>query len=899
MSILYNKIYLLAAATALSLSLSSFSSAYADDNEVEEKEEIEEIVVTGSRFKKNNYETASPVVVITQEDIQKIGASTVFEVLLKLPEVGSFFGSDRVKSFTQGYFLGSDAAIGAQSVSLRGLGSNATLILVNGKKIAKYGLLENRQTTITSLDAIALDSIERIEVLKAGASSIYGSDAMAGVINIILRKDYEGKMLIANFGISTMGDYEKYRLSYTQGFSGIGGGDNNLTISGNFSLIPSIKGVKRGRSSMVHNDAPGTLSKVSRDPVTRKYVWSYKPLDANNCDEISDKNKCLRDINNKIYSRQKRESIGLNLSFNHSFEGDLEFFSDLSISHRKTNGIYRAEIAWIKNYKNTGYELATSFVDVGSRSNNTIATSYDFALGFKGDNLLDMFRWEVYLKHSESHVNVKSKNFILEAPYKTLLAEGKLDFSKRGGMDKSIVDQLRAPELTRKGKGTRSDFEAFISADSFNFFGIDASFLLGGNFNRQSQKDTPDPFLKQEIQNNGSNNGKTPVMGIVHQGNYEARSRKSGALFGEFHLPLTERLETSISYRYDIDDIFDSHLSPAANFRWKMDEHGVVSIRGGYSTGFRAPSLGQFGVPTYISPRKRGVRVEDYAKFPCADKTKGGLIPWGPKYKYCFVTVINKDNPDIKPETSKSYNLGVILNPSEGFFASIDWFHIKRKNEIKKLQDPTILEFYPEWLVKNEQGEITGMHNYYGNIGYTINEGVDFTIKYSFSLEDVGRFEIRTQASRLINTEENIFGKRGGSEYSAGFSGKPLWRGNVQVNWSKDDWAASLTYYYRGKYKWKSWKDNDRSFYCDLEALNKKAKEWQTYTRCDIKSFSTVNLNLRYTGLEGVKLILNINNLFDSVEDRRYMEDRRFKGNDLAFQKTIGRYVKLTAQWRF
>ncbi len=893
MSILYKKVYLLAAATALSLSLSSFSSAYADENEVEEKEEIEEIVVTGSRFLKNNYDTASPVVVITSEDIQKIGASSVFEVLLKLPEIGSSFDSDRVKSFTQGDYLGSRAAVGAQSVSLRNLGSNATLILVNGKKIAKYGLLENHQTVITSLDGIALDSIERIEILKAGASSIYGSDAMAGVINIILRKDYEGRMLTANFGISTMGDYEDYRLSYMQGFAAIGGGDNNLTISANYSLTPSIKGMKRGRSSLVYNDVPGTLSKAFRDPVTRKLAWLNKPLNPNACDEISKKNKCMRDINNEIYSRQKRETIGLNLNFTHSFAEDLELFSNLSISHRKTNGIYRSQLVGIGNYNNTGYDLTTSFADVGPRSNKTLATSYNFTLGFKGDDLLDMFRWETHLKHSESHVNVKSKNFILEGAYDTLLAEGKLDFTKRGAMDKSIVDQLRAPELTRKGLGTRSEFEAFISADSFDFFGLDASFLLGTNFHGRSQKDTPDDFLMQGIENGGRTNPRTLVMGVIDQGNYEKRSRKSGALFGEFHLPLAERFEVSLSYRYDMDDIFGSHFSPAATFRWKMDEHGIVSVRGGYSTGFRAPALGEFGLPTYINPRKIILRVKDYTKLPCADKTRGGLVPIGELFMWCFVTAITKDNPDVKPETSKAYNFGVILKPSEGFSASIDWHRIKRRNEIRRISSANILEYFPEWLIRNKKNEITSMYNYFGNIGFTVNEGVDFTLKYSLSLEEIGHFELRTRASRLINVEENVLGLQGGSKYRAGFSGRPLWRGNVQFNWSKDDWAASLIYYYSGTYKWTSWENRDRNYYCDLEALNKKARLDRKYTRCNVKSSSRVNLNLRYTGFDGVKLILNVSNLFDSIADRRYME-RHEKP-----RKSIGRYVRLTAQWRF
>ena len=165
--------------------------------------------VTGSNIKRVDTEGPAPVAIITREDIERRGATTVSELLRSLPSQGGFTFDDQ---FTNGF------APGTSGVGLRNLGQNATLILVNGRRVANYGFAQNIDLAFVDINSIPVGAIERIEVLKDGASAIYGSDAIAGVINFILRKDFKGVEAAASYGVTEDGDGDETRASVVAGF---------------------------------------------------------------------------------------------------------------------------------------------------------------------------------------------------------------------------------------------------------------------------------------------------------------------------------------------------------------------------------------------------------------------------------------------------------------------------------------------------------------------------------------------------------------------------------------------------------------------------------------------------------------------------------------------------------
>jgi iron complex outermembrane receptor protein len=166
------------------------------------------VEVTGTRIKRTDAQTSSPVEVITREDIVLSGKRTLSDVVrgLSADNNGSI-GLGNVSGF----------AMGSSGVALRGLAVNATLVLINGRRMVSYGLADDGQRTFVNLSDVPLDIVERVEVLKDGGSAIYGSDAIAGVVNIILRNTFEGLTTQLSYGISEYGDSRTPRISATVG----------------------------------------------------------------------------------------------------------------------------------------------------------------------------------------------------------------------------------------------------------------------------------------------------------------------------------------------------------------------------------------------------------------------------------------------------------------------------------------------------------------------------------------------------------------------------------------------------------------------------------------------------------------------------------------------------------
>ena len=200
------------------------------------------IEITGTRLKRSDAQTSSPVDVITREDIALSGKRTLSDVVrgISADNNGSI-GLGNVSGF----------AMGSSGVALRGLAVNATLVLINGRRTATYGLADDGQRTFVNLSDVPLDIVDRVEVLKDGGSAIYGSDAIAGVVNIILRDSFEGFSTHLSYGISEYGDGQTPRVSAT-------GGRGNI--------------VSDGYNAFFHIEASHQGTMYARDRGGRKWI---------------------------------------------------------------------------------------------------------------------------------------------------------------------------------------------------------------------------------------------------------------------------------------------------------------------------------------------------------------------------------------------------------------------------------------------------------------------------------------------------------------------------------------------------------------------------------------------------------------------------------------------------
>ena len=169
---------------------------FAQDSEDGDKEKLDRLTVTGSRIKRTDLEGVSPVVSVTREDLTNSGHNTLQDFVRTLTISANNNADDQNNSF----------ANGTSTLNLRGLGGNATLVLVNGRRVASYGQGQNITESFVDLNSIPVAAIERVDILKDGASAIYGADAVAGVVNVILRKDYQGAEYTVGYQTDTDGD---------------------------------------------------------------------------------------------------------------------------------------------------------------------------------------------------------------------------------------------------------------------------------------------------------------------------------------------------------------------------------------------------------------------------------------------------------------------------------------------------------------------------------------------------------------------------------------------------------------------------------------------------------------------------------------------------------------------
>ena len=241
---------------ALSPLLLALPSAHASAQEAKtDSAPLETIVVTGSRIRRVDLETSSPVVTIDKAAIEKSGKLTVGDLLQEMPAVSGAATNPRVNN---------GGGTGAATVSLRGLGSNRTLVLVNGRRFITNGFASD-------VNAIPSNLVERIEVLKDGASAVYGSDAIGGVVNFILRENYQGAEFAVDYGISDRDDGERKGYSFTFGHTSDRG---NITGGVNYNQFDAISSGDRDFSKTATYFSSGAIGSgrvcvVSRSPMRR------------------------------------------------------------------------------------------------------------------------------------------------------------------------------------------------------------------------------------------------------------------------------------------------------------------------------------------------------------------------------------------------------------------------------------------------------------------------------------------------------------------------------------------------------------------------------------------------------------------------------------------------------
>lgn len=700
---------------ALAVAGSFFATplVFAADEVAKAEQKIEKIQVTGSRIKGVDLEGTQPLVIISADNIKSSGASTIYDLL---KDVGQLRGGSGTFSTSESGATSTSTPAGQAAASLRGLGPAATLTLINGRRVAASSFASGTQNFV-DINSIPLAAIERIEVLATGASAIYGADAVAGVINYILKKDYQGAEVTASYGNSTASSDEgKYNLNLVFGTELAGG---NLTLfadhfdrngfsaqdraatrspllQSSYSYLPKIAPNIYYFSQVdgLEIATPGCQTPL----VTTEFdeqICAYYPNEDDQLDTPFESSSAgfifdvavggLNWTTDFFYSRSKSTSQSSPAPIDQvdgsegpfADETVLDIFPDAERDNI-LDQIYIDPFDTVAGRRLFGFQFDARFAT--PRTVAIESESLRLVSALAGE--LGNWSWEtaVTLSRSESEqtaiAGVYNRYKYHAALAGELCAGGDIASYDADNDSLSCSGAIYNPFLsgdaandallalaqempTRDGKSTVYGWDARISGDLGEFNGHTIGSAFGVELRREEITDTP----SANAQANAANGYLVDVFGFGSS--LSAADRSQWAAFAELYIPLTSTLDLQLAGRYDNYDDFGSTFNPKVAFSWRPVEELVV--RASWATSFRAPSLTQAGVKLRTTT----------ARYDCgANQAVADLYCEGDGTERS-VDVLELGNPRLQAEESESVSFGFGWSPTQDTTLTVDYWQFK------------------------------------------------------------------------------------------------------------------------------------------------------------------------------------------------------------------------------
>lgn len=733
---------------------------------------VQRVVVTGSNIARIDREGPTAVEIVNRLQIEKSGASTTAELLSKLPSVKMQLDGDDKSTF----------ASGATSAGLRGLDAKYTLILLNGRRLANYGFADGAENSFVDLNNIPLAAIDSVEILRDGASAIYGSDAVAGVINFRTRRDFTGLEATGNIGINEKGDGSTGNVSVTKGWGNAAhDGYNVLLTVDAFKRNALQSGMHTGTSNRDYRRFGGSDGRKTTEFQGNVYDFdtAEPAFVIPGCqgkvevDPVSHDNVCYTDPNRELSPAIER--FGVSAIVTKRLNGEDELFAELGWNRNKNS--YPKDYATLDNRlllptdgtTNPGVlglpgpsadgtlagftpgdrlQVRHAVTEAGRQAELTTGTTLRVVGGWRGA----LHDWD-----SELSVNLNQNKLRDEETNRLLAAEAgaavKAGILGQGGYDPfnpanpaSVVNPMMTT-LEREATSRLGVLEWKMSKpELFNYQGRPVGFAWGAQASHESIEDNPDP--------------RTVAGLIVNTGGTYARaSRSLYSAYGELSVPLLSTLEMQLAARADHYSDFGNSYNPKLALAWRPTS--TVLVRGSATTSFKAPTLLEIGATTSAYQT-----VADWAR--C-----GPLGYVGPNCAYSPKDYL-KGNPDLKAEKARNYALGVVLQPSQALTVSLDWYGIRQRDTIQALdaqylidnediipgfaaligrdpRNPVLEKRYPG-LNKGRLHDITTP---YINVGKTNLSGLDLDVKYDLALGE-GKLHLRETNSYTLQYEQSV-----------------------------------------------------------------------------------------------------------------------------------------------
>lgn len=678
-----------------------------------------DIIVTGSRIPRAVAEGPAPVTVISSDDIRANGYGSVPDLLRAVTQNGG-------ETQSQQSFSGSSFTPGAQQVDLRGLGPNHTLVLVNGRRIADFPLPFQGRSNFTDISNIPVSLIESVEVLSGSASAIYGSDAIAGVINFKLKERLDGTTLDYRYGTPQHGGGTSHRFTATTGWSS---GDFHIVAGGEYLLQRPLWMYQRDIQDS-RLDGPTPASRVAGrtflryDPDNDEYVdpgaatcarlsnlnygstfYASRPRYGAYDPDLDDYGPGYFCGSNSAVGYgtiiSERKGINAYVSAGYDFSDSLKFFVDAQYG-RSTVNLMRDVLSWqfqdaSGSSDSTFYNGIDGRLDDWSRQftpeesggfdslmTRSRQTTFSITPGIRGA-LGTSWQYELSYNHSEYRATVKFPQIIAARANALFLGEQQgVDEDSGYPIFNADVERLYRP-LTRAEYDSIAVYSVYkpkswtdvVSATLTNteLFSLPAGpvgFAAIAEYGRQGYDLNPDPLAL------------TDYYVALKDSDGEGR-RSRWALGGEVRVPVTSFLNLSGAARYD-------QYRFAGNSEGRFTYNGGLElrptrsllVRAAYGTGFRAPDLHY----VFTGPGNTHPAATDY--YLCRVEQPDDDIS-DCDYADNRIVAQRNGNRQLRPETSRSINAGIVWAPSRNFDISVDYFNVRVTNQVQDLSIDKLL----------------------------------------------------------------------------------------------------------------------------------------------------------------------------------------------------------------
>jgi len=859
--------------------------------EVPSQATMQRVEITGSSIKRIAAEGALPVQTITLDQLDKQGINNAEQLMTLISANGT--GADNMTSGNNVFGADADRVSGGGSfASLRGLGPSGTLVLINGRRIAGYGL----SGKAVDLNTIPLAAISRIEVLKDGASAIYGTDAVGGVINFILKTDFEGVQANASGNFTEAGGGATRRLGLTAGKGKLDTDRYNVMFALGYDKNDRLDSSQRGFANG-YQPGRGLSPDTTGTPVANQLSGAGSALgtgfrmpgDPNNylqagllslqgkCDSVEGMHQyasnlwknvtsplrstysCAYDYGGDYVMQLPTERTNFVGRGTFQLTPDHRLYAEAVVAHTSNQAIltpvqisttlaagnaypaggpyYQDLSAYIPGYDRTKPILYKWRAwPLGDRTQKYSTDTGRLLLGAEG-SIHGKWDYRVDLSHSFSRTTTDLLDgYANTRALYSVLGSGIVNpwAAPAQGQSEAAMGALEATKFQGRlqhGKTTLTQLNGSISGELFQLPAGAVSGAIGTDLRRESYQ------FRQDVD-------ATQILLAPGNANQDRVARNVKAVYAELVVPVIKDLELQLALRRDDYSVIGATTNPKIAFSYRPA--GWLMLRGSANKGFLAPSFGQLYAGRLDQELPNGV----------TDPVGCASHPGDPRF--CAIERLDYfsgGNPKLRPETSKQGTLGFIVEPSNNFSVSVDYWAINVKDRILNRTPQVVLAnaaALPQYIHRDADGVIEYIDAGWINAAGLKTRGADVGLRGRGTLPGGFRWNAALDGTWTQSYQFAEFEGQPYVEYVGNFYTRDLylrWKHNASLSVSRGPWSVMLSNLYRDGYK------------DQLPDAGKSAPP--AGFNPHVSSYTTFGLSATYTGFRDTSITVGIQNLFD------------------------------------